>query len=132
VRYRFECLEADVDDKDLSPRELLARAVERLEPADRERVTAWLLERSFGMPNPGQAIGLGAAISGETRDRLIESTFGGARRGEYQVVPIRLPTEQHAALRDWCSEHGFTMATVVRGLVERFLEERGQTPARPD
>jgi len=44
-------------------------------------------------------------------------------------VPIRLPAEQHAALREWCADHGFSMATVVRGLVERFLEEQGDGPA---
>jgi hypothetical protein len=42
------------------------------------------------------------------------------------VVPIRLPTEQHAALREWCSEHGFTMATVVRGKV--FMIMRSARP----
>ncbi len=41
-----------------------------------------------------------------------------------QLVTIRLPAERHAELRDWCSEHGFTMAAVVRGLVERFLEQQ--------
>ena len=119
-----------MSDKEPGPRELLAKAVEKLEPADRERVTAWLLERSFGAPPTGHTFGIGTAIARETRDRLVESTMGGGRRGEHQVVPIRLPTEQHAALRDWCTKHGFTMATVVRGLVEQFLEDRGQLPAR--
>jgi hypothetical protein len=45
-----------------------------------------------------------------------------------QVVPVRFSTEQHAQLRAWCTEHGFSMATVIRGLVARFLE--GQLPAR--
>jgi len=27
-------------------------------------------------------------------------------------------------LRNWCSEHGFTMASVIRGVVERFVSER--------
>jgi hypothetical protein len=43
-----------------------------------------------------------------------------------QVVPVRFPTQQHAQLREWCAEHGFSMATVIRGLVARFLE--GQLP----
>jgi hypothetical protein len=118
-----------------SPRELIARAVEQgLKPEERQKVTAWLLERSFGTRLGGHSIGIGTAIGSavatEQRERLLEVTFGsgssaGGRRGEHQVVPIRLPTDQHAALRDWCQEHGFTMATVVRGLVERFLEEQG-------
>jgi hypothetical protein len=45
-----------------------------------------------------------------------------------QMVPVRFSTEQHAQLRTWCTEHGFSMATVIRGLVARFLE--GQLPAR--
>jgi hypothetical protein len=122
-----------------SPRELIARAVEQgLEPEERQKVTAWLLERSFGTRLGGHPIGIGTAIGSaiatEQRERLLEVTFGGGssggRRGEHQVVPIRLPTDQHAALRDWCQEHGFTMATVVRGLVERFLEDQGQPPAK--
>ncbi|MDT4986866.1 MAG: hypothetical protein QOI74_960 [Micromonosporaceae bacterium] len=113
---------------DVSPRELLAKAIDKLDPADRERVTAWLLKRSFGAAPTGHSIG--TAIARETRDLMVESAMGGVRRGEHQVVPIRLPTAQHAALRDWCTEHGFTMATVVRGLVERFLEDRGRLPAR--
>lgn len=123
-----------------SPRELIARAVEQgLGPEERQKVTAWLLERSFGTRFGGHPIGIGSAIgsavASEQRERLLEATFGGSglsggRKGEHQVVPIRLPTDQHAALRDWCQEHGFTMATVVRGLVERFLEEQGQVPAK--
>jgi hypothetical protein len=42
------------------------------------------------------------------------------------MVPVRFSSEQHAQLRQWCSEHGFSMATVIRGLVARFLE--GQHP----
>lgn len=45
---------------------------------------------------------------------------------ESQLVTIRLPAERHTQLRTWCSEHGFTMASVVRGLVERFLEEQAR------
>jgi hypothetical protein len=43
-----------------------------------------------------------------------------------QMVPVRFSSEQHAQLRQWCGEHGFSMATVIRGLVARFLE--GQPP----
>jgi hypothetical protein len=49
---------------------------------------------------------------------------------EHQTLPVRLPEEQHAALKAWCTEHGFSMATVVRGLVENFL--RAQGSGRPE
>lgn len=45
--------------------------------------------------------------------------------GEHQTFPVRLPEQQHAALKAWCAEHGFSMATVVRGLVENFLRTQG-------
>jgi hypothetical protein len=108
-----------------NPAEILLRAVNDLSKEDRDQVMLWVLERSFGRP----------PFTGMQRDLIekmptlappsLEEIKAGARRGEHQVVPIRLPAEQHAALREWCAEHGFSMATVVRGLVERFLEERG-------
>ena len=58
---------------------------------------------------------------------MISSLSESQQRGDYQVVPIRLPADQHAALRDWCAAHNFSMATVVRGLVEQFLAEQGQS-----
>jgi hypothetical protein len=121
-----------VSEHEPGPRELLARAIQSLDQADRERVTAWLLDRTFGTPHTGSPFGVATAMARGhvAQTDLFAQPLPGSRRGEHQVVPIRLPTEQHAALREWCSEHGFTMATVVRGLVERFLEERGQLPGR--
>jgi hypothetical protein len=52
--------------------------------------------------------------------------------GRSAMFPVRLPPELHERLRRWSSDHGFSMASVVRGLVERFLDEQGQTrPRRP-
>jgi hypothetical protein len=48
--------------------------------------------------------------------------------GESQLVTLRLPAERHAELRRWCTEHDFSMAAVIRGLVEQFLEDRGGPP----
>jgi hypothetical protein len=45
---------------------------------------------------------------------------------ESQLVTLRLPAERHAELRQWCSKHGFSMAAVIRGLVEQFLEARAE------
>src|SRR5207253_233090 len=107
--------------RDPTPAELLARALDAMAPEDRTRVLTWLLNRSFApaMPTMRQAMvgSLPLAAQHETTTLLSKTLV---RRGEHQVVPIRLPAEQHTVLRDWCQEHGFTMATVVRGLVERF------------
>ena len=50
---------------------------------------------------------------------------------EQQMVPVRFSSEQHAQLRQWCSEHGFSMATVIRGLVSRFLETQSPGQGQP-
>jgi ParG len=65
---------------------------------------------------PG-SIGLGLT-SGPTSMPVVAS---GA---EHQTLPVRLPDDQHARLKAWCAEHGFSMATVVRGLVENFLQSQ--------
>ena len=44
----------------------------------------------------------------------------------HQMVPVRLSEPQHRLLKEWCSEHNFPMAVVIRGLVERFLEGQGR------
>jgi hypothetical protein len=111
------------DDVRPSPAELVSKLVEGLPEEDRKRVLVWLVERSMGAgPEFHPAA---SAVRRELLQVMPEfRAVGEAPRGDYQVVPIRLPTAQHAALRDWCTEHGFSMATVVRGLVERFLDER--------
>ncbi len=85
-------------------------------PAGAE-TTAWLAE----MPRARQP------ISPDRIFRLLPPLGSALAAGEEsQLVTIRLPAERHAQLRTWCSEHGFTMASVVRGLVERFLEEQAR------
>lgn len=50
--------------------------------------------------------------------------------GPFAMLPVRLPPELHERLRRWSNERGFSMAAIVRGLVERFLDEQaGTAPA---
>jgi hypothetical protein len=51
--------------------------------------------------------------------------------GPWQTVPTRLSVEQYDRLKHWCQAHGFAMAVVLRGLVERFLDEQARRP-KPD
>ena len=44
-------------------------------------------------------------------------------RGDQVTIPVRLSQAQHQRLKHWCAKHGFPMAVVVRGLIERFLDE---------
>ena len=97
-----------------SPPQKLAALLETLTPQDRQEITAWFLTRS---ETPGLAW-----LSGAPQPRALSGLLPAGE--DSQLVTIRLPAESHAKLRTWCTEHGFTMAAVVRGLVERFLEDQ--------
>ena len=111
------------------PAALLVQAVGTLQPEDRDAVLAWLLRRdtrrinvaAIGQPGFARVREVQMGVVG---DFLTAQVPGAGRppHGAQQVVPVRFPTEQHAQLREWCAEHGFSMATVIRGLVARFLE----------
>lgn len=112
-----------------APEALLARALESLDSAQRQRVTVWLLSRTTqpGWAGSRERRRTAVAVSPELSFREIHSRSGAFSLGEgHHVVPVRLPAELHARLRDWSGRHGFSMATVVRGLVGRFLD--GQAP----
>lgn len=104
--------------------ELLAQALEHLSSDERQQVTAWLLARPTTSTVSGRRATpelLHAFLPGPETFREL----AGARSGrEQQVVPVRLPADLHSRLRKWCTEHGFSMATVVRGLVGRFLDDQ--------
>ena len=113
---------------------LLVHAVGQLPADQRDLVLTWLLhQRPFSLRTavPG---GGAVPLPGRLRAADLQSLDlqfpellaavpprGAAPAGQ-QVVPVRFPTDQHAELRDWCASHGFSMATVIRGLVTRFLE----------
>lgn len=110
-----------------APEQLLATALETLSSDDRRRVTAWLLTRTttgnwLGKPERDRLL---SVLSPGTRS--VRELFGVQHSSvlagqDHQVVPVRLPTDLHTRLREWSAEHGFSMATVVRGLVSRFLD----------
>ena len=116
------------------PASLLVRALNALPPDDRDRVYGWLLRREFGpaqrpgrqpapWPRSAALSGLEQSLEHADASGMLRSAMSATGQ---QVVPVRFPAEQHAQLRDWCTGHGFSMATVIRGLVARFLE--GQLP----
>ena len=107
--------------------QLLVKAIGTLPDSERDQVYAFLLSR--GMATPYLTGPLAGRLR-EVREQLLPLQTAGAPGPQIgqQVVPVRFAAEQHAQLRAWCSEHGFSMATVIRGLVARFLE--GQLPAR--
>jgi hypothetical protein len=115
------------------PAQKLVELLEGLPTDDRKEITAWLLGLA---PNPAMLrFAVGSAAGSTTASLvtdlpqmlqpLLPRLASGLPAGEEsQLVTIRLPAERHAQLRRWCTEHGFTMASVVRGLVERFLEQQ--------
>jgi hypothetical protein len=112
------------------PAKRLVELLETLPAEERAEITAWLLgQRHAGLflrraAWSGLGVGAGAAAAaGEQVQRLTGALPAGE---DSQLVTIRLPAERHAQLREWCLEHEFTMAAVVRGLVERFLEQQGR------
>jgi hypothetical protein len=113
------------------PVQLLVKAVGMLPPEERDELYAWLLRRAAGLRWRIPQLAL-QEQSTELRTLLQQVPRPGGRRGAQsvaqQVVPVRFSAEQHAQLREWCAEHGFSMATVIRGLVARFLE--GRLPER--
>lgn len=126
-----------------TPEELLARALESLSSEDRQRVTIWLLSRAssglqlgwLGKSERDHMSRLLSPGTGSLRDLYGQQQFSGALGvgGQgHQVVPVRLPAELHARLRTWSSGHGFSMATVVRGLVARFLDGQEAVPEPED
>ena len=131
--------DADADATDAS--RLLVQAVGQLPPADRDRVYAWLLRTGFrsspaGVPGPlarrlGWELGRQQGVQTQTREwgaAVVAELVRGSSSQAQQMVPVRFSADQHARLRAWCGEHGFSMATVIRGLVDRFLES--QQPER--
>jgi hypothetical protein len=107
---------------------LLVKALAGLPEAERDEVYVWLLGRA--MAGPQRTTQVPGRLR-EVRDQLLALQNAGgpspAQTGQ-QLVPVRFSADQHAQLRAWCAEHGFSMATVIRGLVVRFLE--GQLPAK--
>lgn len=117
---------------------LLVRAVETLPAEQRDLVLTWLLSqrpwvyRHQALRDVAQArrvlVGQepspAAAFGPELEPIIGTGSLRAAGATGQQVVPVRFPAEQHAQLREWCAEHGFSMATVIRGLVARFLESQ--------
>jgi hypothetical protein len=109
--------------------QLLVKALGMLPAAERDQVYTWLLSRGMAGPyGPGPLPGRLREVSSQLLSLQRAGGSPGSQQIGQQVVPVRFAADQHAQLRAWCTEHGFSMATVIRGLVARFLD--GQLPAR--
>jgi hypothetical protein len=114
------------------PVQVLVNAIGALPDADRDLVYAWLLRRGFEAEETGVVTvptrARGVQVAALLQQEVALGRGALTQASGQQMVPVRFSSQQHAQLRQWCSEHGFSMATVIRGLVSRFLE--GQLPGQ--
>lgn len=120
--------ETDARNPQPAPADRLVDLLETLPAEARQEVTAWLLGEGRPLAAP-PALSATWPLGSDVRRRLIGDLPAGE---DSQLITIRLPADRHTELRTWCADHGFTMAAVVRGLIERFLEDqqRVAAPAR--
>jgi hypothetical protein len=76
-------------------------------------------------PTEESARGLCAALMARAALPTAPSGSPGPRAsGPLRTMPVRFPEQQYQRLKDWCEANNFPMAVVVRGVVERFLDEQ--------
>src|SRR5262249_19066598 len=108
------------------------KAVRQLDPAEQEEVLGELL-------TAGTAPWLVTTMEQQLTRRLTWLTPGHNRAelaervstlvtgpGDLKMLPVRLPAADYERLRTWSREHGFSMAVIIRTLVERFLDGQAQ------
>ena len=111
---------------------LMVKAVRSLPPEEQDKLMEAMLEpKLVPWPDPGTVLrqfpqGVRGPDSGY---ELTLPPLGPETGGPWQSVPVRLSTDQHERLKQWCQANGFTMAVVLRGLVARFLDD--QATRRP-
>jgi hypothetical protein len=103
-----------------SPAHRLTALLETLPPDERQSLTAWLLDNN----RRGITTRTWLAPPADPEQPVQRLTSPLAAGEDTQLITIRLPSDRHAELRQWCADHGFTMAAVVRGLVDRFIDEQ--------
>jgi hypothetical protein len=115
---------------------LLLKAVRGLPAEEQDEVVERLLEAQLAAGRkvdlPGEVVGVPqqfpAGLSlGSSRLELLKGAPGAGE--SLTTVPVRLSSEQHERLKQWCQANGFTMAVVLRGLVARFLDEQARREA---
>jgi hypothetical protein len=117
--------------------ELLLKAIRSLPAEEQEEVLVAVLGGQGAAIDPAGA-GAGADVpgppglpgapftiplSGEFLANPMSRVRASATAGEaaLRVLPVRLPAEEYERLRAWSREHDFSMAVIIRTLVERFL-----------
>ena len=102
--------------------DLLLKAIRSLPEEEQDEVLKGLFRRSL---KPAESPVFSSAdvtvTSGPPFEAVKQTT---------QPLLVRLPTDLHDRLRRWATSHGFSMAAIARGLVERFLDEQDRTKSQ--
>jgi len=115
---------------------LLFKAVKALPEDEQQAIFAYFFERGTGVPQPPffeqfiqegmqRPEGEGDAGAGSMANRrlsIVNALTAKSAGPNHQLIPVRLSEDSHRRLKEWCAEHNFPMAVVVRGLVDRFLD----------
>ena len=119
---------------------LMLKAVRSLPAEEQDKLLEAMLEPRL-VPWPGPNLSQAELLAGHAAahrvrgpDSGLELTLpplGPETGGPWQSVPVRLSTDQHERLKQWCQANGFTMAVVLRGLVARFLDDQATRHPRP-
>lgn len=109
---------------------LLSRALRTLTDDEQGVVMRSLLSRSmFPAPWPGIRQPAPPASVARTSEPAAEISMSKSFFREQDADKVgfllRLPASTHQGLKTWADEHGHSMNVIVRGLVERFLDEQG-------
>ncbi len=118
---------------------MLLKAIRGLPEHEQTTLLQSLIERALasvggatGPPSFPQPLGeamrsmVAQAFEGQGLAGLVEQK---APLGKMCAIPVRFPEQQYKRLKEWCEANGFPMAVVVRGVVERFLDQ--QQASRP-
>ena len=125
--------------------ELLLKAVRLLPPSEQDEVLGALLDGTLRMPASGAepSPGGGAVLlegSGDVLRRMQPlgtlDSLGAVGPADadtaLRVLPVRLPLTDYERLRAFSRQHGFSMAVIIRTLVERFLDGQARRWAPAD
>jgi hypothetical protein len=125
--------------------QLLLKALNGLTTDEQGELLTQLVSRSAPMPWAGASLGMDVPLNG-TDPAAVASLLGvaqalrGPRRSaqtavsdpELKVLPVRLPVADYERLREWSKSHDFSMAVIIRTLVERFLDaQEAKSPPLP-
>ena len=109
---------------------LLLKAVRQLPQDEQDEVLTELLAARLLPAGPAMAASglfmFPPDLTPEAQRKAIE-----AMDVKLKVLPVLLPEDDYERLRSFAAEQGFSMAVVVRTLVERFLNRRGPGPQTP-